>query len=173
MWQVLKRVLRHRWQADDAAARAIPHSLMDKLAALVKDSEAKHSGEIRIYVEAGLPLSYLRKKDDIAIITRQRALTMFGKLRMWDTAGNNGVLIYLLLAERRIEIVADRGLNDLVAPNAWQMLAQSMGSAFKAGDFELGLMQSVRAVSDLLSEHFAVSADQSNPNELPDQPLLG
>jgi uncharacterized membrane protein len=97
---------------------------------------------------------------------------MFGKLRVWDTAANNGVLIYLLLAERRIEIVADRGLNDLVAPSTWQSLAQSMGSSFKAGDFELGLIQSVHAVTSLQCEHFALAAGQSNPNELPDQPLL-
>jgi uncharacterized membrane protein len=146
---------------------------MDKLAALVKESEAKHKGEIRIYVEAGLPFSYLRRQGDMAVITRQRALTMFGKLRIWDTAGNNGVLIYLLLAERRIEIVADRGLNDLVAPATWQTLAQSMGSSFKAGDFGPGLMQSVHAVSGLLCEHFPASAGQPKLNELPDQPLLG
>lgn len=139
---------------------------------MVKVSETQHSGEIRIYVEAGLPWSYLRQRGDMALITRQRALNMFGKLRVWDTASNNGVLIYLLLAERRIEIVADRGLNDLVAPSTWQSLAQSMGSAFKAGDFELGLIQSVHAVTSLLCEHFALSAGQSNPNELPDQPLL-
>jgi uncharacterized membrane protein len=169
---LFKRVLKHRWQADKASTRAIAPTLVDKLTDMVKVSETQHSGEIRIYVEAGLPWSYLRQRGDMALITRQRALNMFGKLRVWDTASNNGVLIYLLLAERRIEIVADRGLNDLVAPSTWQSLAQSMGSAFKAGDFELGLIQSVHAVTSLLCEHFALSAGQSNPNELPDQPLL-
>jgi uncharacterized membrane protein len=173
MWQQLKRTLKHRWQADDASERAIPPALLDQLAARVKDSEAGHSGEIRVYVEAGLPLSYLWRSEDMTSITRQRALAMFGKLRVWDTAHNNGVLIYLLLAEHRIEIVADRGLNERVPPDTWPRLVQSMGSAFKAGNFEQGLLQAVDAVSALLQQHFALAPGQSNPNELPDTPLLG
>lgn len=173
MWQLFKRVLKHRWQADKASTRAIAPTLVNKLTEMIKTSEARHSGEIRIYVEAGLPWSYLRQRGDIGAITRQRAVNMFGKLRVWDTAANNGVLIYLLLAERRIEIVADRGLNDLVSASTWQSLALSMSSAFKAGDFELGLVQCMRAVTELLCEHFALPAGQANPNELPDQPLLG
>lgn len=173
MWQQLKRTLKHRWQADDAAERAVPPALLDKLAAQVKDSEAGHSGEIRIYVEAGLPLSYLWRADDMATLARQRALSMFGKLRVWDTAHNNGVLIYLLLAERRIEIVADRGLNDRVAADTWPHLVLSMTAAFKAGDFERGLTQAVQAVSGLLHTYFPLAPGQSNPNELPNTPLLG
>ena len=105
-------------------------------------------------------------------ITRQRALAMFGKLRVWDTAHNNGVLIYLLLAEHRIEIVADRGLNERVAPDTWPRLVASMSAAFKAGDFEGGLTQAVQEVSALLHRHFTLQTGQSNPNELPDAPLL-
>jgi uncharacterized membrane protein len=98
---------------------------------------------------------------------------MFGKLRVWDTANNNGVLIYLLLAERRIEIVADRGLNERVPPDTWQQLVQTMRSSFKAGDFAAGLTQAVQKVSTLLQQHFAIAPGQHNPNELPDKPLLG
>jgi uncharacterized membrane protein len=173
MWQKIRRTLRHRWQADDAAERAIPVALLNQLAAQVKSSEAQHSGEIRIYVEAGLPLSYLWRSEDLASITRQRALSMFGKLRVWDTAHNNGVLIYLLLVERRIEIVADRGLNERVGADTWPRLVQAMGSAFKSGQFDLGLTQAVREVSALLHQHFPLSPGQVNPNELPDKPLLG
>lgn len=96
MWLKIKRTLKHRWQADDATEHAIPKPLLTQLTAQVKDSKTRHSGEIRIYVEAGLPLSYLWRSEDMASITRQRALSMFGKLRVWDTANNNGVLIYLL-----------------------------------------------------------------------------
>jgi uncharacterized membrane protein len=173
MWQKIRRTLRHRWQADDAAERAISPSVLNQLAAQVKVSEEGHSGEIRVYVEAGLPLSYLWRSEDMASITRQRALAMFGKLRVWDTAHNNGVLIYLLLAEQRIEIVADRGLNERVPSDTWPNLVQAMGAAFKAGKFELGLTQAVQEVSALLQHHFALAPGQSNPNELPDTPLLG
>jgi hypothetical protein len=173
MWQQLKRTLKHRWQADDAAERAIPSALLNQLALQVRDSEARHSGEIRIYVEAGLPLSYLRRSGDMANITRQRALAMFGKLRVWDTAHNNGVLIYLLLVERRIEIVADRGLIECVAADTWPSLVQAMGSAFKLGQFDVGLAQAVHEVSALLHQHFPLAPGQANQNELPDTPLLG
>ncbi|MBE0474496.1 TPM domain-containing protein [Rhodoferax sp.] len=172
MWTRLTRILKHRWQSDDAAQCAVPPALLDKLAAQVATSEAGHSGEIRIFIEAGLPLSYLWQPASMAQITHERALAMFGKLRVWDTANNNGVLIYLLLAEHRIEIVADRGLNERVAPNTWPRLVAGMSTAFKAGDFEGGLTKAVQEVSALLQSHFALQAGQSNPNELPDTPLL-
>ncbi|MCK9214018.1 MAG: TPM domain-containing protein, partial [Rhodoferax sp.] len=81
MWTRLTRVLKHRWQSDNAARRAIPPALLERLAAQVAHSEAGHSGEIRIYVEAGLPLSYLWQADSMAQITHERALALFGKLR--------------------------------------------------------------------------------------------
>ena len=173
MWEQVKRVFSHRWQADDAAEQAVPPALLDKLAAQVGRSEASHSGEIRIYVEAGLPMRYLWQSEDMAVITRQRAMAMFGKLGVWDTALNNGVLIYLLLAERRIEVVADRGLSERVSAEVWPELVQSMSAAFKAGQFELGLTQAVDEVSALLSQHFPLTATQTNRNELPDRPVLG
>ncbi|MEY4139635.1 MAG: hypothetical protein RLZZ371_1817, partial [Pseudomonadota bacterium] len=98
MWTRLSRIFKHRWHSDAATRRAISPELLDRLTAQVKRSEAGHSGEIRIFVEAGLPLSYLKRHASMARITRERALAMFGKLRVWDTAHNNGVLIYLLLA---------------------------------------------------------------------------
>jgi uncharacterized membrane protein len=172
MWTRLTRILRHRWQSDDAAQRAIPPALLDRLAAQVARSEACHSGEIRIYVEASLPLSYLWQPASTAQITHERALALFGKLRVWDTAHNNGVLIYLLLAEHRIEIVADRGLNERVAPDTWPRLVAGMSAAFRAGDYEGGLTRAVQQVSALLQQHFALQGGQGNPNELPDAPVL-
>jgi uncharacterized membrane protein len=172
MWTRLTRVLKHRWQSDEAAQRAIPPALLERLAAQVAQSEAAHSGEIRIYVEAGLPLSYLWQAASITHITRERALALFGKLRVWDTAQNNGVLIYLLLAEHRIEIVADRGLNERVDPGTWSRLVAGMSAAFKAGDYETGLTQAVQQVTALLQQHFALQTGEKNPNELPDKPVL-
>jgi uncharacterized membrane protein len=138
----------------------------------VAASERSHSGEIRIYVEASLPTSYLWRKAATRQIIRQRALTLFGKLRVWDTAHNNGVLIYLLLAERAIEVVADRGLNAKVEPQVWQAMVTGMSAAFKAGQFEAGMSEALAQVTTLLCEHFPLAAGETNPNELPDAPVL-
>ena len=98
---------------------------------------------------------------------------MFGKLRVWDTEHNNGVLVYLLLAEHAIEIVADRGLNSRVDPQEWQRIIPRKGAAFRDQRFEDGLTQALEEVSALLVQHFPLADGQTNPNELPDQPALG
>jgi len=166
-----KRLLRHRWLSDKLH-RQIPPALLARLEQDVQRSERQHSGEIRIVVEAGLPFSYLWRAEPLAQITRARALALFGKLRVWDTENNNGVLIYLLLAERSIEVVADRGLNDKVTREAWQRLVQSMHDDFKENDFDHGLTQAVASISSLLLAHYPLAKGQRNPNELPDAPLL-
>jgi uncharacterized membrane protein len=99
-------------------------------------------------------------------------MSMFGRLQVWDTTYNNGVLIYLLLAEREIELVADRGLNAFVADAQWQAMVQRMGAAFAAGRYEDGLTQALEEVSAVLVANFPESADTSGPNELPDAPVL-
>jgi uncharacterized membrane protein len=134
----------------------------------VAASEQHHSGEIRVCIEAGLPLSYLRR--DAAV--RERAVMMFGKLRVWDTEQNNGVLIYLLLADRAIEIVADRGLAKHVEPAEWHRIATAMGAAFKSGQFEAGVNEAIDAVDALLVARFALAPGEENPNELPDAPYV-
>ena len=159
------RLLKHRW-ADDLGARALAQAALQRLQQRVAASEHRHSGEIRLCIEAGLPLSYLWRRAT----PRQRALTLFGKLRVWDTEHNNGVLIYLLLAEHAIEVVADRGLSRHVSQAVWDGLVAHMREDFRAGRFEQGLEQAIDAVDRLLSTHFALAEGQANPNELPDQP---
>jgi uncharacterized membrane protein len=158
------RILKHRWTDETDAARALGPEALLRLEQRVAASERRHSGEIRLCVEAGLPLSYLWR----GATPRQRAVTMFGKLRVWDTEQNNGVLIYLLLAEHAIEVVADRGLARAVPPETWQQLVAGMREAFRAGRFEDGLAQAVDRVGALLVAHFPLAAGQANPNELPD-----
>ncbi|MEY3272539.1 MAG: hypothetical protein RLZZ341_1440, partial [Pseudomonadota bacterium] len=158
--------LRRRWRLGAGRARG-PEALL-RLEQRVAMSERRHSGEIRLCVEAGLPLSYLWRDAT----PRQRAVTMFGKLRVWDTEQNNGVLIYLLLAEHAIEVVADRGLARAVPPETWQQLVAGMREAFRAGRFEDGLAQAVDRVDALLVAHFPLAAGQANPNELPDAASL-
>ena len=148
LWQRLARILRHRWWDERDAARALPPAALKRIEQAVAGSERGHSGEIRIVVEAGLPLSYLW--NDLS--ARDRAITLFGKLRVWDTEANNGVLVYLLLAEHAIEIVADRGLSRQVDAAQWQALIAPMREAFRAGRYEAGLSQAVQAIDGLLRD---------------------
>lgn len=169
MLRRLMRILRHRWIDEADTRRAIPPALVEQLTRRVAASEQRHSGEVRIYVEAGLPLSYLWRDAK----ARERAIAMFGKLRVWDTEQNNGVLIYLLLAEHAIEIVADRGLAQKVDPGTWQAIVQHMRESFRQGRFEDGLTQALEEVSALLVEHFPSAPGAADRNELPDEPVLG
>ncbi|HLL17823.1 MAG TPA: TPM domain-containing protein [Rubrivivax sp.] len=161
----LSRILKHRLLDETDTARLLDAQALSRLEARVAASERQHSGEIRLCVEAGLPLSYLWRNAT----PRQRAITMFGKLGVWDTEHNNGVLIYLLLAEHAIEIVADRGLTRHVPQAQWDALVAGMRDAFRAKRFEEGLARAIDEVHGLLVHHFPLAAGQSNPNELPDR----
>ncbi len=164
----LARILKHRWLDEGDLARALDDATLTRIEQRVAASEKHHSGEIRVCAEAGLPLSYLWRGAS----ARERALTMFGKLRVWDTEHNNGVLIYLLLAEHRIEIVADRALDRLVGAAEWQGVMTRMQAAFRQGEFEAGLNAAIDAVDALLARHFPLAPGQANPNELADRPHL-
>jgi uncharacterized membrane protein len=164
----LARLLKHRWLDETDARRALPPAALARLEDRVRASERRHSGEIRLCVEAGLPLSYLWRD----LTARQRAVTMFGKLRVWDTEHNNGVLIYLLLAEHAIEIVADRGVARVVPQAHWHGIVGGMRDAFRAGRFEDGLVQAIAAVDEVLVQHFPLAEGEHNPNELPDRAHL-
>ena len=174
----LKTITRHLWLDADDTRRAIPPDMLKRLAQRVAASERRHSGEVRICVEASLPTSYfmrLGNTQTMAALTRQRAVMMFGKLRVWDTERNNGVLIYLLLAEHAIEIVADRGLTAHVSTAQWQEMVSHMSAAFQARRYEDGLTEALGEISAVLMQHFAIEGAPGgtlNPNELPDNPLL-
>jgi uncharacterized membrane protein len=173
MFSRIKRILKHCWFDESTTRRAIPARMAARLGQRVAASEQGHSGEIRIYVEAGLPLTLLSSKLPTAQISRQRALAVFSELRVWDTERNNGVLVYLLLAERSIQIVADRGLNDKVTPTDWQSMVSRMSGTFAEGRFEDGLTQALDEVSALLVRHFPLEGAQTSPDELPNAPVLG
>ena len=164
----LLRLLKHRRLDETDAKRLLGDGALQRIEARVAASESRHSGEIRVCVEAGLPLSYVRRAAPV----RERAVMMFGKLRVWDTEHNNGVLIYVLMAEHAIEIVADRGLAKRVEPAEWQRIMTTLGVAFQAGQFEAGLNQAIDAVDALLRERFALAPGEANPNELPNAPIV-
>lgn len=172
----LLRLLRHRWRDADDARRAIGPDALQRLEERITASERQHSGEICLCIEASLPTSYLLRqwRSGVAIeaVVRERALAQFGKLRVWDTELNNGVLIYLQLAEHQIEIVADRGLARHVPPGEWAALLGDMGAAFRAGRYEEGLGRAVDGVGAALARHFPPDA-AARENQLPDLPLVG
>lgn len=164
-WQ---RLFRNRRVDAGDVRTALPQAALDHLTAQIAASEQKHSGEIRICVEAGLPWSYICR--DAAV--RDRALTLFGKLRIWDTEHNNGVLIYLLMAEQAIEIVADRGLNGHVNVETWTQITATLSQALANQQIEAGLSEAVNAVSALLCTYFLADRSLEKINQLPDAPLL-
>jgi len=163
----LIRLWRHRWADERAVRRVLPPAVLAALTRRVAASERRHSGEVRLCIEAGLPVSYLWRGAP----ARERAVMLFGKLRVWDTEHNNGVLIYLLLAEHAIEIVADRGIDRHVSAAQWAAMTQRMGAAFREGRFEDGLTQALEEVSALLVAHFPLAGGDPDRNELPDAPV--
>ena len=168
LFQRLKRILRHRWLDESDARKAVPADLAERLRRRVAASEYRHSGEVRICVEGGLPMSYLWRSAP----ARERAVMLFGKLRVWDTEHNNGVLIYLLLADHAIEIVADRGLNAVVTAGEWQAMVGNLSRILREGRYEDGLTQALEEVSAVLVRHFGLDAAATNPDELPDQVIV-
>jgi hypothetical protein len=171
MWIQIKRIVRHRlakgWR------NFLSEDAMQRLTEQVAGCEKVHSGEIRICIESSLPQSYLLGKESMPAIVRRRALAKFAKLRVWDTEHNNGVLIYLLLPERAIELVADRGINARVADNSWKKIVNGLQACLQKGQFEEGLRGAVLQVSNELSTHFPLSGDGGGMNELPDRPDVG
>jgi len=176
MCSSVMRALRHRWISESAARRAVPPALADRLTRQVAGSEARHSGEIRICVEGGLPASYLWRhvfgRVPMKTLAGQRAAMMFSRLRVWDTEANNGVLIYVLLAARHLEIVADRGITRLVPPADWQAMIERLSRAFAQGNIEQGLTQAVADVGAALEQHFPLPPGAAKVDELPDAPVM-
>ncbi|MGI4779909.1 MAG: TPM domain-containing protein [Janthinobacterium lividum] len=164
----MSRLWRHRWADEADVRRALPADAMERLGRRVAASERRHTGQIRICVEAGLPTSYLMRHAP----ARERAVMLFGKLRVWDTEQNNGVLVYLLLAEHAIEIVADRGIDRHVDAADWAAMAGRMGAAFRENRFEDGVTQALEEVSALLVTYFPRDESMLTDNELPDSPVV-
>ena len=157
-----KHLLEHHWRA----RRIFPPEVLATIERAIKAGEATHSAQVRFVVEGaldGLPLF----RDQPA---RERALDIFSHLRIWDTAHNNGVLIYLLLADRDVEIIADRGIDAKVGRAGWDKICKAMETDFKAGNFSGGVIRGIEAVSKQLAAHFPRHG--GGKNELPDAPVV-
>ena len=162
----IKRIAKHLMLTHRQVNRAFPRHTLIAIEQAIKASETAHVGEIRFAVEGALDVTPLFKGQS----ARERAIEMFSQLRVWDTEHNNGVLIYLLLADRDVEIVADRGIHAKVGSREWEKVCRTMETAFKQGNYEGGVVSGIRAVTQHLVEHFpAVGAGR---NELPDKPVV-
>ena len=162
----IKRIVRHLLVTDGQVRRAFPRSTLNRIEAATKASETAHVGEIRFAVEGALDGWPLFKGQS----ARERAIDLFSQLRVWDTRHNTGVLIYLLLADRSVEIVADRGIHARVDAKEWHAVCRQMEAAFRQSNYEGGVLSGVQAVTQHLVKHFP--ADGHNANELPNQPLV-
>ena len=160
----LKRLIRHAFTFEFAVRRVFTPYLLDTIERTITACEQRHGGEIRFAIEGSLHVSEIWS----GITPRERALQVFARLGVWDTAANNGVLIYLLFADRDIEIVADRGLNDHIDAGQWSEICQRMDQQLASGKAEDACIAAIEAVSKLLAEHYPVS----DRNEQPNRPAL-
>jgi uncharacterized membrane protein len=146
--------------------RHFPARTLDAIQYAIADGEARHDGQVCFAVEGALRLSALLR----GVTPRQRAEDAFSHLRVWDTQNNSGVLVYVLLADRAIEIVADRGIAAKIPESQWKSICIQMQKQFAAREFERGAIDGVAAVSGLLAQHFPPAGGKTN--ELPDRPIL-
>jgi uncharacterized membrane protein len=157
-----KHLLEHHWRV----RRVFPKEALARIEQAIKTGEGTHSGQVRFVVEGALDGRPLFSGQS----ARERALDIFSHLRVWDTAHNNGVLIYLLLADRKVEIVADRGIDAKLGSAGWQKICATMESDFRDGNFAGGVIKGIQAVSRELAKHFPKQG--VGPNELPDAPVV-
>lgn len=162
----LRRLIKHLTIPDWLARRGFSASDLAAVTAAVGDSERRHRGELRFVIEGALPVAALLRQ----VTPRQRAVELFSELRVWDTADNSGVLIYVQLIDHQVEILADRGINARVEQAEWDAICREMETAFRLHQWGGGAIHAIERASDLLAKHFP--AGEHNPNELPDSPLV-
>ena len=163
----IRRLLRHLCTDRATVRRMFPKKSLERIETLIAAGECEHRGQMRFVVEAALPLARLLRGAK----PRERALEVFGSLGIWDTAENCGVLVYLLLADRDVEIVADRGIHAQVGTEAWEAICKKMEKAFRAGKFGDGAEEGLADINALLVRHYPREGRPAG-NELSDRPVL-
>jgi uncharacterized membrane protein len=161
---MVSRILKHLFVPPWIGQRAFPPAALKSIEQAVKASERRHRGELRFAVETSLELPHLR------LSTRQRARQVFAQLGVWDTEENTGVLVYVQLVDRRIEVVADRGIAACVAQPEWDQVCRAMEKRFRRHEYLSGALEAIEAITRILERHFP--ARGLNPNELPDKPAV-
>ena len=162
----IQRLIRHLAYLPWLTRRILNANDLRELGQAVQASEARHRGELRFVVEGALDAGQLWR----GLTARDRALELFSELRVWDTEENSGVLIYLLLADRRVEIIADRGIHQKTGAEHWATLCRAMEEFFRRGHFKEGLLEGLRGVSAQLERDYP--ARDRNPDELPNTPVI-
>ena len=162
----LARLLRHLLTPDWRVRQCFPARVLQAVEASIAASETRHAGEIRFAVEAGLTFPALLRGQT----ARQRAVEMFSQLRVWDTEHNSGVLVYVQLVDRKVEILTDRGINALVPQAEWNAICRRIEQRYREGAFEAGTLAAIEEISLRLARHFPPR--QTNPNELPNRPVV-
>lgn len=163
----IARIFRHLTTGQAAVKRAFPAATLIAIEQAIAQSETTHSGEIVFAVEAALDMSLLLHNQSV----RERAIDVFSLLRVWDTEQNNGILIYLLLADHNVEIVADRGIHSQVKQTVWESACDSMEDAFRREQFEAGILAGIHAVTLPLQQFFPPKTI-SKTSGLPDKPVI-
>ena len=162
----LKRLLRHLFMTHWRVKAAFPRRSLLAIEEAVRESHQAHIGQVRFAVEGALHSAALFK----GMTARERAIDVFSQLRVWDTEHNNGVLIYVLLADRDVEIVADRGIDEKVSANEWEVICRAMEADFRRGRYHAGVVRGIEEVSELLKRHFP--ARRPPHEELPSCPVV-
>jgi uncharacterized membrane protein len=163
---MISRVLKHLVWPDWWQRRYLPEAALDRVKERVVEAERAHDGEIRVAVEASLDLPTLLR----GVTARERAVEVFSRLRVWDTEANNGVLLYVLLADRDVEIVADRGVARLVLPSEWEQICHEMEGLFREGKHEAALLLGTGRIGEILTRVYPEEEKQAN--QLPDRPAV-
>ena len=161
---MVRRALKHLFTPHWLALRAFPAPVLNAIERAIRASERSHRGEIRFAVEGPLHIASLRHSP------RQRARQVFAQLGVWDTEENTGVLLYVQLIDRRIEIIADRGVAARVPQHDWDAICRALEHAFKAGEYREGALAAIAAITQILAREFP--ARGANPNELSDKPAV-
>lgn len=163
------RLIRHTTATHWRTRMLFPPATLDAIEQAIKRAEMTHAGEIRFAIETALTPRHVLND----VTPRAHALEVFSHLRVWDTERNNGVLVYVQLADRTVEIVADRGFQGRVSPAEWEAVCRLMEEHFRAGRFEVGSIAGVDAIGNLLARHFPQGPGRSiQSNQLPDRPTL-
>ena len=162
----IQRIIKHLITGSMAVKAVFPAHSLQAIEQAIQETEAKHSGQVRFAVEASLDFAALWRNQT----ANDRAIDIFSQLRVWDTELNNGVLIYLLLADRDVEIVADRGIHTKIEKAGWEEICLEMELAFRLDHFEAGVIKGIHSVSNHLQQHFPKQS--TSVNELPDNPVI-
>ena len=162
----MSRVFNHLLHPPWLVRYKFPPATLDRIEECIKNSETQHSGEICFAVESSISFFELLQNNS----SFEHGIDVFSELRIWDTAQNNGVLILLILADRKVEIVADRGLNEKITEDEWQRICQFMEKSFLQNNFEAGVVEGIHEITQLLTKHYPSKAGTTN--ELPNKPII-